>query len=306
MYTKPFLKWAGGKGQLLAQFEKFYPEELKKGILTEYYEPFAGSAAVFFDIAPKYNIKTAYLFDINDDLILTYKVIRNNVEKLIDCLIEYSDNYLKLDKEKRSLFYYQIREEFNHNKVKFNYSKYNEKWIKRAAQIIFLNKTCFNGLFRVNSKGLFNTPVGDYDNPKICDENNLKNVSKLLEIAEVRKADFTDLPKIIKKQAFVYFDPPYRPISKTANFKSYSNSSFGDEKQKQLADIFIELSKKGHKVMLSNSDPKNYDPNDDFFDNLYTRFNNIRIERIPAKRLINSNPSKRGIINEIVVTNYHV
>lgn len=303
LHAKPFLKWAGGKGQLLQKFRELYPQELKDKKIRNYYEPFTGSGAVFFDIAQQYEIENAYLYDINDELILTYKVIQQDTLKLIEHLYKYQKVYLKLTGEQRSEYFYKQRINYNRNRLTVDYTKYAESWIARAAQLIFLNKTCFNGLYRVNSKGEFNTPAGDYKNPTICDENNLQAVSKVLTIANIKKADFTQVKKDLKASSFVYFDPPYRPISKTASFTSYSKKQFGDEEQKLLADLFGFITNKGGLAMLSNSDPKNNNPKDDFFDKLYKEYN---LTRVPAKRVINSVASKRGSINEIVVTNYPV
>lgn len=299
--ARPFLKWAGGKGQLLKKFKGLYPQELKEGKIKNYYEPFLGSGAVFFDVAQKYEVANAYLYDINEELILTYKVIQKNVEALTDLLYRYQKNYHKLNKEKRQDFFYLQRYNYNHQAHLIQHKKYSEKWFERAAQLIFLNRTCFNGLYRVNSKGEFNSPAGDYDNPTICDEDNLLAVSEVLQIAEIKKADFKELLHDLKSKSFVYFDPPYRPISKTASFKAYSKHSFSDTEQIQLARLYKQLHKKGAKLMLSNSDPKNSDPGDDFFDRIYGDFN---IHRVGAKRMINSDAGKRGLVNEIVVTNY--
>lgn len=299
--AKPFLKWAGGKGQLLEKFQYLYPEKLKNKEIKYFYEPFLGSGAVFFDIAQKYQIKSAFLYDINEELILTYRVIQKDVNKLIDFLYRYQTTYLKLEKAKRQEFYYDQRTNYNLQRFNIDYNKYSENWFPRAAQLIFLNRTCFNGLYRVNSKGEFNSPVGDYDNPTICDEQNLLAVNKVLEIAEIKKADFKEILTDLRSNAFIYFDPPYRPISKTASFNAYSKQGFADNEQFQLAQLFKQLDSEGLKVMLSNSDPKNNDPNDNFFDEMYNGFNIIRVA---AKRMINSDPSKRGKINEIIVTNY--
>ena len=164
-----------------------------------------------------------------------------------------------------------------------------------------MNKTCFNGLFRFNQKGEFNVPAGRYKNPKILDEQNLVKVSKLLGIAEIRNAGFETIENGVKEKSFVYFDPPYRPISKSSSFTSYSKFKFEDDEQRKLAALFYRLHKNGIKQMLSNSDPKNNDKNDEFFDELYNDFN---IFRIPARRMINSDATKRHAINEIIVTNY--
>lgn len=215
--AKPFLKWVGGKGQLLQTFNKLYPVELKQKKIKNYYEPFVGGGAVFFNVAQKYEIESAYLYDINEELILTYKVIQKDVIKLIEFLERFSKQYLKLSEIKRKEYYYEMRTNFNLQRFNIDYNKYSSNWISRAAQIIFLNKTCFNGLFRFNSKGEFNSPMGRYANPKILDETNLLNVSKLLEIAIIKKADFTEVKNDIKSSSFVYYAPPYRLISKTCN-----------------------------------------------------------------------------------------
>lgn len=301
--AKPFLKWAGGKSQLLSVFNKLYPKELINGKIKNYYEPFVGGGAVFFDIAQNYRIASAYLYDINEELILTYKVIQKDISSLIEFLHRYSKQYFSLKREKREKYYYEFRHNFNLQRFNIDYEKYSDNWISRAAQVIFLNKTCYNGLFRFNSKGEFNSPFGLYDNPKILDENNLLNASKLLEIAEIKRADFKEVKHDIKKSSFVYFDPPYRPLSKTSNFTSYSKYQFKDDEQIQLATLFNELNEIGCFLMLSNSDPKNTDPSDNFFDLIYKGYN---IFRVPAKRIINSDSSKRNSINEIIVTNYSV
>ncbi len=299
--AKPFLKWAGGKNQLLPIFKKLYPKQLIEGRIKYYYEPFVGGGAVFFDIAQNYKISSAFLYDINEELILTYKVIQKDVIAVLEFLHRFSKQYLNLNKEKQEKYYYDFRHNFNLQRFNIDYEKYSDNWIPRAAQIIFLNKTCFNGLFRFNSKGEFNTPIGLYKNPRILDETNLINVSKLLEIAEIKKADFKCIKSDIKKSSFVYFDPPYRPISKTSSFTSYSKYDFKDDEQIQLAALFNELNEYGSLLMLSNSDPKNTDPSDNFFDMLYKGYNLIRV---PAKRAINSDGAKRNSINEIIVTNY--
>lgn len=301
--AKPFLKWAGGKTQLLPLFKNLYPSDLKQKKIKNYYEPFLGSGAVFFDIAQNYDIESAFLYDINEELVLTYRVIQKDVSKLLDFLYRYQKTYRSLDKKDREEYFYEQRTNYNLQRFNVDYDKYSDNWVPRAAQLIFLNRTCFNGLFRVNSKGEFNSPMGDYENPTICDEQNLLAVHKVLQIAEIRKADFYSVIQDLKSNAFIYFDPPYRPISKTANFKHYSKNDFSDSEQIRLSKLFNTLNERGVLQMLSNSDPKNVDPNDDFFDTIYQKFNIIRV---PAKRMINSNAQKRGLINEIVVTNYSI
>ncbi|MEN8116599.1 MAG: DNA adenine methylase [Bacteroidota bacterium] len=301
--TKPFLKWAGGKGQLLETFIGYYPKELAEGEIKHYYEPFVGGGAVFFDIAQKFQIESAFLYDLNPELIITYQVIQKDVEKLITILDKYKNKYEKINSLKQKEFYYEVRQSFNQQRLKINYSSYSERWIRRAAQIIFLNKTCFNGLFRFNSKGEFNTPAGSYKNPKILDEQNLLKVSETLSIAEIRRADFKEVELDLKDDSFIYFDPPYRPLNKTSSFTAYSKNAFNDDDQVALGNLFKKLDSKGVLQMLSNSDPKNSNPGDNFFDDLYNAYN---IYRVPARRMINSDATKRNAINEIIVTNYPI
>jgi DNA adenine methylase len=296
--AKPFLKWAGSKRQLLNHFSKLYPQKLKDGAIQNYYEPFLGSGAVFFDVAQRYQIEYACLCDVNEDLVLTYKMVQSHVSALTAALYQHQEKYLPLDKAARLTYFYDQRTRFNTQRFDEGLNKNIRKQIVRAAQLIFLNRTCFNGLFRVNSKGAFNTPAGDYIKPAICDEENLQAVSTLLEKVIIKKADFTTVLKDVKPASFVYFDPPYRPLSRSASFTAYSKPAFTDVQQAQLADVYKKLDKKGVAIMLSNSDT-----NDLFFDNLYKGFH---IMRIPAKRLINADATKRGTINEILVTNYPV
>jgi DNA adenine methylase len=211
------------------------------------------------------------------------------------------EKYLKLSEEQRKDFYYNIRDEYNRQKDNFDYVNYNLDWVKRAAYLIFLNKTCFNGLYRLNKKGEFNVPFGKYKNPTICDADNLIEVSKALENTEVICADFEESNKYIHKNTLVYLDPPYRPLNNTSNFTSYNEDGFDDDDQRRLAQFFKEMDKRGAYLILSNSDPKNEDVDDNFFDELYAGF---IIERVKAKRYINSNGNKRGDISELIIRNY--
>ena len=300
--AKPFLKWAGGKTQLLPQFENLYPLEVKQGLITRYIEPFIGGGAVFFEIAQKYQLTSAYLYDINPELILAYKVVQKDPVKLIGRLDVLSQAYQSANESERKSFYYKIRENYNLQRLQINHQHYSEKWISRVAMLIFLNRTCFNGLFRLNSKGEFNVPHGKYKNPRILDEENLMAVSQLLQIAEIAIGDFEACESVITPASFIYFDPPYRPLSKTASFTSYSTFDFDDQQQTRLANFFRHLDKNYDlKMMLSNSDPKNQNSQDAFFEKLYQGFN---IHRVSAKRMINSNAKKRGQIAELVITNY--
>jgi DNA adenine methylase len=299
--AKPFIKWAGGKTQLIPQLKNLYPQELKSGLIKRYVEPFLGGGSVFFDIAQNYKIENAKLFDINAELILLYKVVQKDAEILINFLQKFSAAFLKLSENNRKKYFYELRSNYNHQRFNINYNSYSETWIARAAQTIFLNKTCFNGLYRVNSTGEFNVPFGSYKSPSFYTEENLLAASKVLEIADIYCGDYTRIGPHVTKNSFVYFDPPYRPISKTASFKSYAASDFNDVHQTKLAAFYKKLSATGAKLMLSNSDPKNINAEDIFFDELYADFN---IHSVTANRMINSNAAKRGLINEIVVTNY--
>ena len=292
---KPFIKWVGGKGQLLSEINKLYPVELGKNI-NKYAEIFVGGGAVLFDILSKYKLDEVYISDKNLELINTYKSIRDNVDILIKSLKGMEEQYIPLDNENRKDYYYKKREEYNSLKIN---SEVNN--IEKAILFIFLNKTCFNGLYRVNKKGKFNVPMGAYKKPKICDEENLKNVSLTLRNVKIVYADYRKSEKFIDGKTFVYIDPPYRPLNITSSFTSYTENDFNDKEQIELAEYINVLNKKGAKIVISNSDPKNNDIDDNFFDKLYDNYN---INRVKATRMLNSNASLRGAINELLITNY--
>ena len=293
--VKPFVKWAGGKGGLLSQLNNFYPFDLENGIINRYVEPFVGGGAVLIDILQKYDIKEVYAFDINKDLINCYNVIKNNVEALIKELNKKEKEFLKLETNDRTIYFYDIRKEYNSYKLKMKQD------IKRASEFIFLNKTCFNGLYRVNKSGEFNVPYGKYKNPTICDSKNLKNLSKLIQNVIFEYGDYKKSSKYIDENTFVYFDPPYRPLSITSGFTSYTKENFNDEDQRELAKYYSELNNKKAKLMLSNSNPKNTNKEDNFFEEIYKEFN---INEVLAKRAINANGNGRGNISELLITNY--
>ena len=299
--ARPFLKWAGGKTQLLAQVSKRLPSELKNGEITHYVEPFVGGGAVFFYLNLRYPFSHSTIFDVNEELILSYHVIKKSIKKLIDALEFLESEYVLRNDEDRKRFYYHVRDEFNRKKPNLNVKKYNTDWIERAAETIFLNHTCYNGLFRVNMKGEFNVPFGRYKNPQILNKDNLNDVAMVLKKTTIIQGDFAESKKFVDNKTFVYIDPPYRPLNTTSLFTSYSKNGFSDVDQCRLADFFKELDKTGAKIMLSNSDPRNENPRDSFFDELYADFT---IERVPAKRIINCNGSGRGNINELIITNY--
>ena len=294
---RPFVKWAGGKGSLIPQLNNFYPYELKNGIIERYIEPFVGGGAVLIDILQKYDVQEAYAFDINIDLINSYNVIKNNVEDLITNLKQMETEYLQLEQEERKNYFYNKREEYN------NYTlEENEHNIQRAAQFIYLNRTCFNGLYRVNKAGKFNVPMGSHKNPTICDEENLRNLSKLIQNVQFQYGDYRRSMEYVTENTFVYFDPPYRPLNVTSGFTSYTKEDFNDDNQRELAEFYRELNEQNVKLMLSNSNPKNTNKEDTFIDNIYQGFN---IDEIYASRMINANSKGRGKISEILVTNYN-
>jgi len=302
--ASPFLKWAGGKTQLLEQLKNFFPKQLNgKGEIKYYYEPFLGSGALFFWVMQNCAIEKAYINELNPEIYLCYRTIQRDVSAVVRHLKSLERKYHSLTAEGQESYYYKIRDLYNRSRDAINFKKYSRNLHpERVAMTIFLNRTCYNGLYRVNSKGEFNVPFGRYKNPTICNSENLLNVNKLLHKTEITNDDFSIILKQIKPSSFVYFDPPYRPLNKTSKFTSYSTNTFDDYEQKRLADVIKKLERIDEvKVMLSNSDPKNEDPNDDFFDNLYCDFN---LARLKAKRMINCNATKRGAINEILVMNY--
>jgi DNA adenine methylase len=299
--ARPFLKWAGGKTQLLYEFNKRLPEELTQGIITKYVEPFIGGGAVFFYLNENFSFEKCYICDANEELTLCYRVIKHSVKELISELKTLESAYLSKNDEQRESFYYEVRDAFNQKLPAIDFQNYSSEWVERAARIIFFNRTCFNGLFRVNQKGEFNVPFGKYKKPAILNESNLEDVAAVLKTTEILVGDFTQCREFVDDTTFVYFDPPYRPLNSSSFFTSYSKNGFYDTDQVRLKDFFKELDGVGAKIMLSNSDPKNEKHDDSFFDDLYSDY---FIERVPAKRMINSNGAGRGNINELIITNY--
>ena len=266
----PFLKWAGGKRQLIPQMEEYFPKHYNK-----YIEPFIGGGAVFFHMLPE----KAILIDINKELINCLKVIKNNVKELIELLKNHKNE---------NKYYYQIR---NLDRTHRTYDKLSD--IEKASRMIYLNRCCYNGLYRVNSKGQFNVPFGKYKNPNFCDEENLIAVSKVLKNVDIYNGSFEICLNFADKDDFIYFDPPYQPISETSSFTSYTKENFGKESQKMLFNVFEILDERGCRLMLSNS----YNP---FIIDLYKEY---KIIFLNAKRAINSIANKRGFIKEILVLN---
>ncbi|MBD2205456.1 DNA adenine methylase [Calothrix sp. FACHB-1219] len=269
IYPRPFLKWAGGKSRLIQQYIPYLPPKYQT-----YYEPFIGGGAVFFHLQPK----VALITDINAELITTYCCVRDRVEELIDLLKEHK---LRHSRE----YYYTVRANPGNTDLEI------------AARLIYLNKTCFNGLYRVNSKGQFNVPIGRYKNPNICDEDLLRATSAALSHTQIKQADFVELLNYATScDDFVFCDPPYYPISSTSYFTGYSRNSFNEEDQKRLRDTCAKLAKRGVKVMVCNSDCE-------FIRNLYQEID-FKIYPIVAARSINSNTKKRGMIYELLITSY--
>lgn len=287
----PFIKWVGGKSQLLEEIREKYPAKIEK-----YCEPFVGGGAVLFDVLSKFHPKEVLINDINKELINTYWQIKNNCSAMILQLSDLQNIYKNHTTEENKAFFYEKRIRYNELKVNGN----DQENLEKAALFIFLNKTCFNGLYRVNSKGLFNVPFNNAKNPLLCDEENLRECSKLLQNVEMKVGDYKECKDFIDEKTFVYLDPPYRPLTQTSAFTSYSESGFSDKEQIELKDFIIEISKKDALVLASNSDPKNADENDNFFDELYSQF---EIKRVSASRMINSNAKKRGAINELLISN---
>jgi DNA adenine methylase len=275
---KPFVKWVGGKRQLLNQFKELnlYPPQNFNPNINTYFEPFVGGGAVFFDLLPQ----KAVLSDLNKELVITYNVIKNNIDELVSSLKKH-----KYEKE----YFLKLREK--------NIDKLSD--LEIASRFIFLNRTCFNGMYRVNSKGQFNVPFGKYTNPTICDEDNLRKVSEALQEVDITAGDYKNVLDRAKKGDFIYFDPPYYPVSKTASFTSYTKEDFLDKEQIELRDTFLALHKRGCFVMLSNSDTP-------FINKIYKEIKTegININKVQAGRAINSKGTKRGKVNEVLITNY--
>ena len=291
--AKPFLKWAGGKTQLINDIEKALPKDISRDKFT-YIEPFVGSGAVLFWMLNNFpKLEKAVINDINLDLINTYKTIASRPTELISILKIFQNEFHALEgsEDDKKLYYYKKRELYNTRK---------EEQSGQAALFIFLNRTCFNGLYRVNSKNLYNVPMGGYKKPTICDKENILAVSNALQKVEILCGDFEQTLDFTNNKSLFYFDPPYKPLSETSSFNSYSKDDFNDNEQIRLKGFCSKLAGLNHTWILSNSDVKGKDENDNFFDDLYSDFN---IQRVDARRSINANPEKRGFLKELLITN---
>lgn len=288
--AKPFIKWVGGKSQLIDQLEAKLPADFDNWENVTYIEPFVGGGAMLFYMLQTYsNIKSAIINDINADLITCYKVVKGNPSQLIDALQKVQKDYYALKTEDlRKQFYMLMRAEFNTKAL---------DPIRNTTLFFFLNRTCFNGLFRVNKSGLFNVPFGRYETPTICDPDTIYADSKLLQNVEILTGDYQKTLAHASANTLFYLDPPYRPLNNTSSFNDYTKETFNDFAQQRLKAFCDKVEAAGHKFMLSNSDCS-----DMFFDDLYSQY---IIERVWASRSVNANPHKRGKLTEILVHNYH-
>lgn len=288
--VKPFIKWAGGKSQLLDTIREKYPKTIER-----YCEPFVGGGAVLIDVLANFQPKEVLINDINPELTNTYTQIRDNSETVIKLLDNMKEKFWAFNNDERKEYFYSKRDRFN------ELIEQSAATEEKAALFIFLNKTCFNGLYRVNGKGFYNVPMGSYKKPPICDAENIRLISDLIQNVQIKSGDYSDCLSFIDENTFVYIDPPYRPLNETSSFTSYAKTEFGDEQQIQLGQFIEIISQKGAKVVASNSDPKNTNEDDNFFDDIYKNF---IINRVSATRMINSNSKGRGTISELLICNY--
>ena len=292
--AKPFIKWVGGKSQLIEQLDALLPADFDNWKNITYIEPFVGGGAMLFYMLQRYpNIQHAIINDINPDLATCYRTVRDNPSQLIESLRDIESAYFALQSEEgRKEFFMAVRDRYNEK---------NLDPIENTTKFFFLNRTCFNGLYRVNKKGLFNVPFGKYSNPTICDPETILKDSGLLQRVEILNGDFEGTFEYAQGNTLFYFDPPYRPLSDTSSFNDYAKEAFNDAAQIRLKEYCDRVNEAGFRFMLSNSDCKGKNEEDNFFDVLYAAY---QIERVWASRSINSNPSKRGKLTEILVRNY--
>ena len=292
--AKPFIKWAGGKSQLIEQIDSLLPADFGNWENVTYIEPFIGGGAMLFHMLQKYrNISHAVINDINGDLTTCYRTVRDQPEALIESLHSIRLEYQSLNSyDARRDFYLAIRKRYNEK---------NLDPIENTTKFFFLNRTCFNGLYRVNKKGLFNVPFGRYEHPLLCDEDTLIADSEILQNVEILNGDFEGTFEYASGNTLFYFDPPYRPLTETSSFNDYTKESFNDSAQIRLKEFCDKIDEAGFKFMLSNSDCKGKDESEGFFDVLYGKYH---IERVWASRSINANPDRRGKLTEILVSNY--
>lgn len=289
MKGKPFVKWVGGKTQLIEQLEALLPADFDQWENVTYIEPFVGGGAMLFYMLQSHsNIQSAIINDINEDLTTCYKVVKESPKLLVDSLNEIQKEYYSLRSEDtKKEFFMLMRSEFN---------KKTLNPIRNTTLFFFLNRTCFNGLYRVNKSGMFNVPFGRYETPTICDANTIFADSELLQKVNILTGDYTQTLNHAQGNAFFYFDPPYRPLNTTSSFNNYTKDTFNDLAQKRLKKFCDQVQEAGYHFMLSNSDCQ-----DGFFDDLYIQY---KIERVWASRSVNANPKKRGKLTELLIRNY--
>lgn len=292
--AKPFIKWVGGKTQLIEQLDALLPADFDDWNDVTYIEPFVGGGAMLFYMLQQYpNIHHIVINDMNPDLTTCYRTVKDNPEELIDSLMDIQNAYNALQTEEaRKDFFLSVRDRYNEK---------NLDAIENTTKFFFLNRTCFNGLYRTNKKGLFNVPFGKYTNPQICDPTTIRKDSELLQGVEILTGDFETTFSHALGNTLFYFDPPYRPLSDTSSFNDYTKEVFNDNEQIRLKEFCDRIHEAGFHFMLSNSDCKGKNEKDNFFDTLYEAY---KIERVWASRSINSNPKKRGKLTEILVHNY--
>jgi len=294
--ARPFLKWAGGKRQMIPAIEERLPEDLAD--FDTYVEPFIGGGALMFHLLEKYDFDDVHISDVNPELTLCYRMIRDEADLVNTHLRELSEEYPR-DEEGQAGIFFGTRDSWNRNVGSETLSL--EDSAIRVARTIFLNKTCFNGLFRVNKRGLFNVPPNYSEAPSFPSHMDLLEVQDALEGAEIHTCSYEESEGWATHSSFFYLDPPYRPLPGTPSFVSYTKGSFNDDDQRGVARFCNDIDAKGASLLLSNSDPTNSDPSDRFFDDLFEGF---RVERVDASRSINSKGDSRGKIREILVSNY--
>ena len=292
--ARPFVKWVGGKSQLLSTLDSMLPIGFRDIPNVTYIEPFVGGGAMLFHMLQKYpNIRRTVVNDLNTGLTRAYRTVRDFPEELVDELGRIKREYEQIaDEEARKNFYLSVRKHYNEDDLSD---------IECTVCLIFLNKTCFNGLYRVNSQGKFNVPFGRYVHPSIFDEKVIFADSRLLQGVNILNGDFEDTERYVTENTLVYFDPPYRPLDATSSFNSYAKEVFDDNEQRRLRRFYDRLSARGCLLMLSNSDCKGRNSEDTFFDDLYADYN---IRRVWASRCVNANPAKRGVLTELLIRNY--
>jgi len=294
MKAKPFVKWVGGKAQLIEQLEALLPADFDRWENVTYIEPFVGGGAMLFYMLQTHpNIKSAIINDINEDLTTCYKVVKQSPDVLVESLKQIQNEYYSLQNEDaRKQFFLLMRDEFNTKQL---------NPIDNTTLFFFLNRTCFNGLYRVNKAGLFNVPFGRYETPTICDPVTIYADSEILQNVEILTGDYQQTFPWAEGNTLFYFDPPYRPLSNTSSFNDYAKEAFNDLAQQRLKDFCDKVEHAGYKFMLSNSDCFNSPAKDRFFEDLYLAY---VIDRVWASRSVNANPTKRGKLQEILVHNY--